>query len=416
MRLDYIKNIIQKTDNNQNQTISNFEKNRPQILKILKSHPTPLYIIDKNIIRNNLDILQKSLEKNWEDYAIAYSFKTNYEIAKSRIFPQRNLWAEVVSGKEYQLAKKLKYEKIIFNGPYKTDPELKAAIKDKSLTHIDHHEELGRLMAIKKSQPFSSSVGIRVRTKIKGLSPSRFGFSIDSGEAEKAVKRINRQTKLTLVSLHIHLGTDIDNPECYQEASQKIASFAQKISRFKNVDIQYLDLGGGFPSKGLKPFHKTSWHPQPIEEYAKNISQELKKTFNEKQKPTLILEPGRCLVDDAVIFVTKITKIERPNKKKQLLMTNGTITMLPLKHYRPQIIQAVSSQFQPIKQKQISSTVYGSTCQENDILYQGLLPSIRQVGSYLIYYVVGAYNQNMASEFIFNKPKIFFISGKQYLS
>ena len=92
----------------------------------------------------------ETLERLWGPSAIAYSFKTNYAVAESRVLQEEGAWAEVVSGREYRLARRLGYagEEIVFNGPYKRDDELRNALRDGALIHVNDPPELERLLAL----------------------------------------------------------------------------------------------------------------------------------------------------------------------------------------------------------------------------------------------------------------------------
>ena len=80
--------------------------------------------------------------------------------------------------------------------------------------------------------------------------------------------------------------------------------------------------------------------------------------------------------------------------------------MLPLVHYRPQIVKIFIRNLKENNSNNLKSKVFGATCQEVDVLFEGSLPKAT-IGSYIVFYVVGAYNQNMSSDFIFEKPKSF---------
>lgn len=410
MRLSHFKNTIfaaqkQSPDFSKLPQVS---QKQQKIIGLLKKHSTPLFMVDQKVLLNRLKKLKNALEKHWGNFQIAYSFKTNYEIAEADIFRKHDSWAEVVSGKEYQLAKKLKHKggQIIFNGPYKTNIDLLKALDDEAMIYIDNFSELSRVEKIAKSREKKSHVGIRLNTKIPSLEKSRFGFSIDESDASQAVKKIIAAKHLKLSSFHIHLGTDIDNPSFYKKATKTLCTFMKVNIPLYQKTIKSLDLGGGFPAEGLQPFCKKNWRPRPIEEYIKAITENLKIYFP-KPRPLLILEPGRYLVDDAVIFVTKIVNKEISGGK-QILTTNAAVTMLPLVYYRPQIIKIFNRDLKERKKARLNTIVYGSTCKEDDILHKGHLPEA-EIEDYLIYYITGAYNQNMSSDFIFDKPKTFFI-------
>jgi diaminopimelate decarboxylase len=389
-------------------TLPNITQGKNKIQELLKTHPTPIFIVDEDIYIDRLEKLTNALKANWGKYQIAYSFKTNYEFAKLNIIKKNDLWIEVVSGNEYQMAKKLKLKskQIIFNGPYKRDGELIQALKDGALIFIDNFNELTRLLKITRSQNKSFNIGLRINTEVPYLNESRFGFSIDSDEAKSAIAKINSSKNLKLVGFHIHIGTDIDNPVSYRIAARSLCRFLKtNIPNYQN-SIKLLNFGGGFPAQGKAPFGKTNWKPQSINQYIKVITEELEQVFPSR-KVLLVVEPGRYLVDDATLFLTKVIS-QKYSQDEQRLITNAAVTMLPLVYYRPQIVKLFDKNLKEKTGSVTNSIVYGATCKEDDILYQDQLP-IAETGDYLAYYVVGAYNQNMSSSFIFEKPKLFSI-------
>ena len=121
---------------------------------------------------------------------------------------------------------------------------------------------------------------------------------------------------------------------------------------------------------------------------------------------TLIVEPGRYLACDSTVFVSQVVRA-RVDGDSQTLVSNGAISMQPLTHYCPQIIQAFSPTFERRVTEPVPALVYGSSCREDDVLYHGLLPRA-QIGDYLVHYAAGAYNANMSPAFIFDVPPTLF--------
>ncbi|MPN31324.1 hypothetical protein SDC9_178798 [bioreactor metagenome] len=113
------------------------------------------------------------------------------------------------------------------------------------------------------------------------------------------------------------------------------------------------------------------------------------------------------MVDDSTVFVTKIIT-QKIVKNKQIITINGTNQMLSSVWFRPQIVKVFPLQ----KNKLINTIIYGSSCQEDDILFKGKLP-ITDLNSLLVFYCVGAYNQNMTNKFIFPKPKNYFLDQNE---
>jgi len=389
--------------------LPNIAQNRKKILKLLSKNSTPLFIADKQIFLDRLEKLKTALSTYWGNSQVAYSFKTNYEIAKLNIFKKHKCWAEVVSGQEYSLAKKLGYKgtQIIFNGPHKKDSKLSLALKDGALVNIDNFDELERIIKIAKTKRGQWNIGIRINAKIPYVEKSRFGFSIDNDEAKSAIEKLKAARNLELTSFHSHIGSDIDNLSSYQVAAESLCNLIKNNIPDYQGSIESLDFGGGFPAHGKAPFGKKKWSPQPIEKYIEVITQPLGKTFTRKNKPLLILEPGRYLVDNAVVFITKVV-VTKYTQETQTVTVDATATMLPLIYYRPQIVKIFNKSLEEKRANVINSIVYGASCREEDLLYKNSLPKVR-VGDLIVFFVVGAYNQTMSAEFIFKKPKTIFI-------
>jgi diaminopimelate decarboxylase len=384
--------------------------NRARFFEILEERPTPFFLLDPAILTDRALVMRDLLRRRWGPCAVAYSFKTNYQVAELGLPRQLGIRAEVVSGREYEMARRLGYpgEQVVYNGPHKSDTELRRALVDGALLHVHGGAELDRLIGVASSLGGTFEVGIRVSASLPYFGHSRFGFSLDDGEADAAVARIRDCPALELTALHFHGLGDTTDPHCYRLASRKLAAFAQKSIPDYRTRLRSLDLGGGFPAHGLKPRNREveSWDPRPIGEYVDAIVAELEPAFPSGSRPTLILEPGRYLVNDAILLVAQVIDVpERTGATRQTVLSNASITMLPLIHYCPQIIRAWSPELSPRAGDELDSVLYGASCREDDILQEGPFPRVR-VGDFLVTYAVGAYNANLGPDFIFETPPL----------
>ena len=139
-------------------------RDRARFGPLLGRIETPLFLADTAILVERYASLRETLERLWGPSAIAYSFKTNYAVAESRVLQEEGAWAEVVSGREYRLARRLGYagEEIVFNGPYKRDDELRNALRDGALIHVNDPPELERLLALLPPRWSGVRIGLRV--------------------------------------------------------------------------------------------------------------------------------------------------------------------------------------------------------------------------------------------------------------
>lgn len=382
------------------------EQHRARILSLLEASGTPVFVGERQNLTGRYQDLVASLTSDWGPHLIGYSFKTNYQVAQSRIFQQLGAWAEVVSGREYQLARALGYpgNKIIFNGPHKTDLDLKRAIDEEALINVNDQDELDRLVHLAAHRSTPCEVGLRISSTLPKLGHSRFGFSLEYGDAIGALRTIFGHPQLRLTMLHTHLYGDTDDAQLYREAAHRMGEFARKHIPNYQLMLKMLDLGGGFPAHGPQPKSREVWDPQPIDAYIRVIADALRPFFATSQLPKLVVEPGRYLTCDGIMLVSRVTHVKW-RAGVQLVNCDASISMVPLTHYCPQAIRVFTPQLQQRHDGQESSVLYGSTCRENDVLYQGTFPRTER-GDYVVHFAAGAYNASLSPDFIFDSPSL----------
>jgi diaminopimelate decarboxylase len=239
-----------------------------------------------------------------------------------------------------------------------------------------------------------------------GIHPqwTRFGLNLDSGQALDAVKRIHARGHLALKGLHAHIGTFIMEPSAYGVETAKMARFANEVSERFGFDIEYLDIGGGFPSKNRL---KGTYLPpdvaiQPLDAYAEAVTDALYANLPPGQFPRLILESGRALVDEAGWLVTTIFATKRlPDGRRAYVADAGLNDLFTSFWYKFNI--EVDREVQGVNEP---SMVNGPLCMNIDVLDEGtLLPPLRR-GTRLIFSPVGAYNVTQWMQFIEYRPAV----------
>jgi diaminopimelate decarboxylase len=164
-------------------------------------------------------------------------------------------------------------------------------------------------------------------------------------------------------------------------------------------------MGGGFPAHGPQPKSRQTWNPEPIDVYIRTITEALRPFFPMAgQQPTLVVEPGRYLTCDGILLVTRVVHVKNRDGK-QIVNCDGSISMVPLTHYSPQLIRVYSQELEERADGETPTILYGSTCRENDILYDGLFPAT-ETGDYLVHFAAGAYNSSLSPDFIFPSPSM----------
>lgn len=358
---------------------------------------TPYFMINKGQLDNGLLKLKEALKSTWSNYIIGYSYKTNSLPWIINYFDQNGCWSEVVSDDEYYLAKSINATGIIYNGIAKSKDTFIDAIESHSIINIDSEYEIDWLDDVSEK---NIEVGIRVNFDLESKCPGqtqcgedgeRFGFCYENGELKKAIDRIEKKGA-KICGLHLHKSSKTRSIEIYRA----IAETAVEIVNIYDLDLKYVDVGGGF-------FGGLDTKPQFIE-YFEMISNILKRQFD-PEKTTLIVEPGMALIGGFVDYVTSVLDVKNTTRNT-FVVTNGSRTQIdPLmtkKGYFYEVIR--KEEERSVVEKQIIS---GFTCMEHDRLLAiedepQLLP-----GDKIIYHKVGAYTMCLSPLFIKWFPEVY---------
>ena len=375
--------------------------------ELLDRFGSPLFVFSELSIREKYREVHETFATRYPNVVQAWSYKTNYLQAICAIFHDEGALAEVVSEFEYDKARKLGVpgSEIIFNGPHKTLPALRKAVEEGAQIHVDHLDEINDLEQIAAELGKPIPIGLRLNMDT-GIHPqwTRFGLNLDSGQAMDAVKRIHSRNHLVLKGLHAHIGTFILDPEAYGRETAKMAAFATEIADRFGFEMEYLDVGGGFPSKNRL---KGTYLPPdvvvpPVEAFAESITDALYANLPAGVFPRLILETGRALVDEAGFLITTIFATKRlPDGRRTYIADAGLNDLFTAFWYKFEI--EMDREVQGMNEP---SMVNGPLCMNIDVLDEGtLLPPLRR-GTRLIFSPVGAYNVTQWMQFIEYRPAV----------
>ncbi|MEI8086845.1 MAG: hypothetical protein WCG93_11595, partial [Paludibacter sp.] len=383
------------------------------VKNLIKDYGTPLFVLSEKQIRRNYQNATRIFKTRYPKVQFAWSYKTNYMNAVCQIFHQEGSWAEVVSGFEYEKALQngVPGNKIIFNGPDKTDEQLIKAAQNNSLIHIDHFDELYSLIRLSEENNLKPRVAIRVNMDT-GIYPKwdRFGFNFENGQAWNAITRIINSENLDLVGLHCHIGTFMLAPSAYAIAATKLCELAWSIKEKYNKIIQYIDLGGGFPSTNtLKGAYLPGSDTVPsIDQFADAITDViLQYGFKHDELPLLILESGRVLIDDAGYLLGSVLATKRlSDGRRSTILNFGVNTLFTAFWYEHKISPAQS--FGSHTEEMV---MYGPLCMNIDIVRESITFPLLQKGDNVVVHKVGAYNMTQWMQFITLRPNIVLIDN-----
>lgn len=376
--------------------------------QLIEEFGSPLFLLDESLFINKIKQVKDLFHKNYDNFRLAYSFKTNYLKRVCELVLKEMVLAEVISGFEYDIAKFIGYngKQIIVNGPYKPFNELIKYVEDSCIINVDNGEELENLNKISKNLGKTINIGIRVNTKVGELPWSKFGFSLENGEALSIAKKIIDKYKgLKLNGFHLHIGTNISDTIYYKKAILNLLLFIREIENL-NVKLDYIDLGGGFPSKDACPLNENleNWNNKAdLHEFVKAICEPLNKYYNGKEKPLLIIEPGRLLVDESFSLISKVFSVKNIHGINSVFIDAG-VNIIPSAYYRKHKIETFST-----KQKELTD-IYGPLCMQVDLIESGIELSKLKEEDILIVKNVGAYELSQSMQFIRERPAVISIS------
>ena len=381
------------------------------VKSLIADYGSPLFVISEKQIRRNYQSANRIFKTRYPKVQFAWSYKTNYMNAVCKVFHQEGSWAEVVSGFEYQkaLGNGVPGNKIIFNGPDKSDEQLIAAARNNSLIHIDHFDELYSLIRLSEENNLKPRVAIRVNMDT-GIYPKwdRFGFNFENGQAWNAITRIINSENLDLVGLHCHIGTFMLSPSAYATAATKLCELTWSIKEKFNKIIQYIDLGGGFPSTNtLKGAYLPGSDTVPsIDQFADAITDViLGFGFRQEDLPLLILETGRALIDDAGYLLGSVLASKRlSDGRRATILDFGVNSLFTSFWYDHKVSPA-----QAFGQHTEEMVLYGPLCMNIDIVRESITMPLLEKGNHLVVHKVGAYNMTQWMQFITLRPNVVMI-------
>ncbi|MCF8297161.1 MAG: hypothetical protein K9J13_06410 [Saprospiraceae bacterium] len=378
---------------------------------IIGKYGSPVFVISEKTIRKTINDAKRAFSTRYPKVQFAWSYKTNYISAVCSVFHQEGSWAEVVSGFEYDkaLGNGVNGKKIIFNGPDKTEADLTKAIQNDSLIHIDHLEELYTILQLADDLKKRPKVAIRVNMDT-GIYPmwDRFGFNYENGQAWDALNKIMLSKKLELVGLHCHIGTFMLSPQAYGIAAKKLSDLAAGLQQKYNHFVKYIDMGGGFASKNtLKGAYLPGTDTNPgFDDFAETITSAIiNSNINPEHLPTLILETGRALIDEAGYLLGTVISNKRSSTGKRTTILDIGVNILFTSFWYDHKI----SPAQEFTHYTEDTVLYGPLCMNIDVIRDNASLPLLNKGDNVVLHYVGAYNMTQWMQFITLRPNVVMI-------
>lgn len=359
---------------------------------------TPYYMIHEQELDENFKKLKDALEKHWNNYIIGYSYKTNALPWVIKHFDLLGCYAETVSEDEYNLAKLIGVGKnhIIYNGPVKTKDSFMEALQNGCIVNIDSQREVEWLEDIESE---NRRIGIRINFDIEKMCPGqsqcpedggRFGFCYENGELSKIITKL-QEKKIKIAGIHLHTSSKYRGLDIYRA----IAEIACKVQKEFELDLDYVDVGGGF-------FGGLPTKPQ-FDEYIALMENILSTCFD-KTKTKLIVEPGMAVIGAPISYVTSVIDV-KDTEFNRFVVTDGTRTSIDPLMTKNSYFHSFDIKSQ--RDTHPKQVICGYTCMEHDRLFEEKNGPTLQCGDQIIYDKVGAYTMCLTPLFIKYFPDVY---------
>ena len=369
------------------------------VQKIAAAVGTPFYLYSHATLTRHLKAFRDAFEKI--DHLVCFSAKANTNLAILKLFADRGCGLDIVSGGELYRGLQAGFvpERIVYSGVGKRvdeiDDALKAGILMFNLESVDELKLIDQ-RAGKLNQ--RARVAIRVNPDVDpkthpyistGLKKNKFG--INTKAAIEGYRLAAGFAHIDVIGIDCHIGSQITEAAPFEDALQSVKSLMLRIKSEIDIDIKYIDMGGGL---GITYGDES---PPSLEEYAKAFMQNL-----EDMPVTLILEPGRVLVGNAGILVTRALYNKGGHDKTFIIVDAGMNDLL-----RPTLYDAYHA-IEPVVRSKSPKTVadvVGPICESSDFLaVDRSLPEANS-GDLLAVMSTGAYGFVMSSNYC-SRPRV----------
>ncbi|MBI5605417.1 MAG: diaminopimelate decarboxylase [Deltaproteobacteria bacterium] len=362
------------------------------IQEIIDQVGTPCYIYSRATLEHHFKVFDRAFSKI--RHLTCYAQKANSNLALLRLFGRLGGGSDIVSGGELYRALKagIPPEKIVYSGVGKSPEEIRYALKEKILLlNIESPEELKVVNEIAGQLKKKAPIAIRVNPDIDpkthpyistGLKKNKFGINIRQSLEEYQLART--LPHINVIGVDCHIGSQLLATQPFLEAIQKLKKLTSQLKE-QGIEIRYIDLGGGL---GITYDQEEPPHPQ---EYARTITKELG-----DMPYTLILEPGRVIVGNAGILVTKVLYIKKGEEKNFIIIDAGMNDLI-----RPSLYGSFHM-IQPVVRRnrlKIQADVVGPICESGDFLGKDRVLPLPKPGERLAVMSAGAYGFCMASNY-----------------
>ncbi len=363
------------------------------VSEITNSLRTPFYVYSRTVIEENFGRFKRSLEGL--DSIICYSVKANSNLSVLETIAKLGGGADVVSLGEYKraLIAGIDPRKIVFSGVGKQDFEIAEILKSSLLQfNIESVSELEMINKIASSLNKEAPIALRVNPDIDagthenistGKADNKFGIPIS--DAVEIYQYASKLEKIKIVGIDVHIGSQISDLNAFRQTFEHLEKLIYELKNI-NIELENIDIGGGL---GIK-YTDDDLEPD-LQEYGGLV-----KRILGNLSCRIIFEPGRYIVGNSGILVTKVLHSKMSQNKSFLVTDAG------MNDFSRTALYGATHRLIPLSKKKRGEEVYdvvGPVCETTDTFLKNYLVEKAEEGDFFAFLDVGAYGAVLSSEY-----------------
>jgi len=354
---------------------------------------TPAYVYSAHAVRDQYARLSAALDG--VPFRIHYSLKANSNLALLRLLRSLGSAADVVSGGELFRARRAGFEPrdIIFGGVGKTEREIADGIDaGVLLLNVESEDELRIVDRLGRERGVVVPVAIRVNPEITVETPHSYirtgekghKFGVPYDEVRDVARAAASLPNVILRGLDMHVGSQLSRLDAYRHGIERVLELLAQLRSDGAKDLQYLDIGGGLAVT------YDAEEPTNLERFAQIVVPAVRSTGLQ-----LIVEPGRFMVGNAGVLITRVLYRKRSGGKELLVVDAGMTDLLRPSHYNAyHRIEAVE-----LSEGRSRVDVVGPVCESGDFLALDRELDDLRPGDLMAIHSAGAYGYVMSSNY-----------------
>jgi len=361
------------------------------LAQLAERYDTPCYIYSRSALKERFGAFRQALAGR--DAMVCYAVKANSNLAILNVFAREGAGFDIVSGGELArvIAAGGDPAKIVFSGVGKTIKEMQQALEAGIFCfNVESAAELDRLNDVAGTLKKRASIALRVNPNVDpkthpyistGLRGNKFGVAYE--EALALYRHAKNLPNIQISGIACHIGSQLLDPSPIAEAAEKVLVLADQLAE-EGITLTHLDLGGGL---GIRYRDET---PPTVAEYLTPL---LTRLANRKEK--LLFEPGRALVGNAGVLLTRIEHLKHGAEKNFAIVDAAMNDLM-----RPALYDAWHD-ILPVTPRQLDTQTYevvGPVCESGDFLGHER-PLNVEAGDLLAIMSAGAYGMTMSSNY-----------------